>query len=65
MKPFAIAGVQMHVRYGQDNIPAMRRGAPELGEHTREILAELGYASEHIDEMFATGAVGPDEIDPA
>jgi crotonobetainyl-CoA:carnitine CoA-transferase CaiB-like acyl-CoA transferase len=33
-----------------------RRHAPRLGEHTRELLAELGYADERIESMLASGA---------
>ncbi|WP_395648074.1 CaiB/BaiF CoA transferase family protein [Terricaulis sp.] len=29
---------------------------PGIGQHTREILAELGYAAAEIDAMFSTGA---------
>lgn len=29
---------------------------PELGEHTRQVLAELGYDDERIDRMLAAGA---------
>lgn len=36
---------------------AIRRGAPRLGEHTREILAEAGYANGEIDALAACGAV--------
>ena len=31
--------------------------APELGQHTREILCELGYAEERIEALRASGAV--------
>ncbi len=31
--------------------------APELGEHTRDVLRELGYAEERIDALHASGAV--------
>ena len=34
----------------------MRRHAPRLGEHTRELLAEMGYAEERIESMLASGA---------
>jgi len=32
--------------------------APELGEHSREILADLGYDIEATEELIASGAVG-------
>ena len=31
---------------------------PELGAHTREVLAEAGYSEQEIDELVADGAVG-------
>ena len=31
--------------------------APLYGEHTREILAEVGYAKAEIEAMLAAGAV--------
>lgn len=33
-------------------------GAPTQGQHTREVLAELGLTREAIDSLFASGAVG-------
>jgi crotonobetainyl-CoA:carnitine CoA-transferase CaiB-like acyl-CoA transferase len=33
------------------------RAAPTLGQHSREILAELGYDSAEIERMIAVGAV--------
>ncbi|MFZ5684811.1 MAG: CaiB/BaiF CoA transferase family protein [Pseudomonadota bacterium] len=33
-----------------------RPASPKLGEHTREVLAELGYAEAEIEAMFAAGA---------
>ena len=32
--------------------------APHVGEHTREILAEMGYAGAEIDRLGASGVVG-------
>jgi crotonobetainyl-CoA:carnitine CoA-transferase CaiB-like acyl-CoA transferase len=34
----------------------LRRGAPLLGEHTREVLLEVGYAESAVDELVASGA---------
>lgn len=36
---------------------SLRRQPPEIGEHTREVLAELGYGEEDIAELENTGAV--------
>jgi len=35
----------------------LRRGAPLLGEHTREVLREIGYRKEQIDALVKSGAV--------
>jgi crotonobetainyl-CoA:carnitine CoA-transferase CaiB-like acyl-CoA transferase len=32
--------------------------SPRLGEHTREILTEIGYAADRIDELVTSGAAG-------
>jgi crotonobetainyl-CoA:carnitine CoA-transferase CaiB-like acyl-CoA transferase len=45
--PFAVGG----------NRPAVRRPAPRLGEHTREVLDELGISSSEIGRLTALGAV--------
>jgi crotonobetainyl-CoA:carnitine CoA-transferase CaiB-like acyl-CoA transferase len=36
---------------------AVRRGAPVLGEHTREVLREHGYADAQIDALTKAGVV--------
>ena len=33
------------------------RAAPDPGEHTREVLSELGFKLETIDELYALGAI--------
>jgi crotonobetainyl-CoA:carnitine CoA-transferase CaiB-like acyl-CoA transferase len=34
---------------------SIRRPAPRLGEHTREVLGEAGYAAEAVDALLARG----------
>jgi crotonobetainyl-CoA:carnitine CoA-transferase CaiB-like acyl-CoA transferase len=36
--------------------PPVRRLPPRLGEHTREVLAELGCTAQEIDSLIAEGA---------
>lgn len=38
--------------------PEIRRGAPGLGEHSEEILSELGFAPDAISALVTSGAVG-------
>ena len=43
-----------------DQLPAIRHHAPGRGEHTAEVLAELGYGADEINTLFADGVVaGP------
>jgi crotonobetainyl-CoA:carnitine CoA-transferase CaiB-like acyl-CoA transferase len=37
--------------------PSVRRGAPGLGEHTREILTEAGFSATNISTLESSGAV--------
>lgn len=43
------------VRY-DGQVPPVRRLPPRLGEHTREVLVELGYSAVEIDSLLAEGA---------
>ena len=38
--------------------PADPQGAPRLGEHNRQILAELGYSEDEFDGLRDAGAIG-------
>ena len=40
---------------------SVRRGAPLAGEHTREILAELGLNSRQVDDLLAAGVVAAEQ----
>jgi crotonobetainyl-CoA:carnitine CoA-transferase CaiB-like acyl-CoA transferase len=44
------------VRYSSGE-PEVRRAPPELGEHTSEVLRELGYIPEEIERLRDQGAV--------
>lgn len=35
---------------------AVTRPAPRLGEHTRAVLGELGYAPDEVERLIAEGA---------
>jgi crotonobetainyl-CoA:carnitine CoA-transferase CaiB-like acyl-CoA transferase len=39
-----------------ESVPEYRRHAPRLGEHTREILKEIGFTKKKIEELISTGA---------
>jgi len=40
---------------------SVRRGAPLTGEHTREILAELGISGRPADDLLAAGVVAAEQ----
>jgi crotonobetainyl-CoA:carnitine CoA-transferase CaiB-like acyl-CoA transferase len=37
--------------------PGIRRQAPRMGEHSREVLAEAGYSGPEIADLLGTGTV--------
>jgi crotonobetainyl-CoA:carnitine CoA-transferase CaiB-like acyl-CoA transferase len=46
------------VRFGNDVALSVPAAAPGLGEHTDEVLGELGYDSARIEALRAAGVVG-------
>jgi crotonobetainyl-CoA:carnitine CoA-transferase CaiB-like acyl-CoA transferase len=44
---------------------AIRGGGPALGQHSEEILAELGYPRERIEELRDAGVIGAPSLEPA
>lgn len=60
--------VRNPVRMTGDGGPAatVRRPTPDPGEHTHEVLAELGYDPTAIRDLCARGVAGPaDPLDPS
>lgn len=48
--------VRTPVKFRESGLPDYRKG-PKIGEHTREVLEELGYSGEEIEKMQEKGAV--------
>jgi crotonobetainyl-CoA:carnitine CoA-transferase CaiB-like acyl-CoA transferase len=44
--------------------PAIERPAPTLGEHSRELLHELGYTPDAIRDLLTAGVTGVCAIRP-
>jgi crotonobetainyl-CoA:carnitine CoA-transferase CaiB-like acyl-CoA transferase len=38
----------------------VRRGAPQVGEHSREVLLGAGFSGDDIDELISSGSVRQD-----
>lgn len=49
--------VRTPVMFENTDLPDYKRGA-FLGEHTREVLSQIGYSQEDIEEMIRTGEAG-------
>ncbi len=47
-KPVPIANTPLHLSASPSEL---RRSAPALGEHTAEVLSELGFSSEEIESF--------------
>jgi crotonobetainyl-CoA:carnitine CoA-transferase CaiB-like acyl-CoA transferase len=54
-----VRSIASPLRVGTDRRPPRR--APFRGEHTEEVLGELGYAPERLDELRRGGAFGESE----
>lgn len=53
----AIRDLNSPVRWAGEGEVALRP-SPVLGQHSREVLQELGYDEDYIDRMFESGATG-------
>lgn len=42
---------------GKQRVTAFHRGAPHLGEHTREVLSRIGFSDAEISALAAEGAI--------
>ncbi len=52
---FKVPGLPFSI---SDYQPAPPKTAPRVGEHTREVLLEIGYSDEKIDRLNEVGALG-------
>ena len=43
-----------------DGVGVRSRGAPLLGEHTREVLADYGFTAEEVDGLLDSGVAMED-----
>jgi crotonobetainyl-CoA:carnitine CoA-transferase CaiB-like acyl-CoA transferase len=40
-----------------NELPAIRRAGPDKGQHTREVLGEIGYTDDEIEALITSEAV--------
>jgi len=45
-----------------DQFPQIRRGAPRKGQHSAEILAELGYSADEVGRLAGNGTVLAEQV---
>ena len=46
-----------YIRFSDDETQLTGNAAPHLGQHTEEVLGELGYRAEDIDRLRAAGII--------
>jgi crotonobetainyl-CoA:carnitine CoA-transferase CaiB-like acyl-CoA transferase len=52
----AVPGLRLPFRYSRSSC-AIRRPPPSLGQHTREVMSELGHSDEEIDALAVGGVI--------
>ncbi|MDR5835775.1 CaiB/BaiF CoA-transferase family protein [Caballeronia sp. LZ034LL] len=52
-----VKGIGLPIRFSNGNASQSGLAAPLLGQHTREVLREIGYADAQIDAMHESGTV--------
>ena len=50
-----------YVQFG-DTTPVQGKSTPLLGEQNREVLREVGYSDEAIDELYAKGVIKTETV---
>ena len=53
-KPLSVPVAAFNYQHGG---PSLTRQSPRLGEHTLEILIEMGYTSSEIENFISSGAI--------
>jgi crotonobetainyl-CoA:carnitine CoA-transferase CaiB-like acyl-CoA transferase len=52
-----VAGSPIKLSAAPQPLPGKLRRPPELGEHTREVLASIGIGAKELDQLRAAGVV--------